>query len=109
MIHIHKYMYISPFMYRYARTHVYRRTRYPFARATLRSITGKLTLMKLVKLMWWPILFAMPATTIFADAPTSDPLPPRQAPKHRAKASGLISRPSPAFESCWMTGTIVAV
>lgn len=46
---------------------------------------------------------------MFADAPTSDPLPPKHAPKARAHARGSRDNPKPASESCFTTGTIVAV
>ena len=63
-----------------------------------------------VKVSGYPLLSAIPATTMLALAPMSDPLPPRHAPKQRAQAKGLMSRPRSSFEASWtMMGTMVAV
>lgn len=49
------------------------------------------------------------AMTMLADAPIKVPLPPKQAPKARAHASGRMEMPSTASTICIITGTMVAV
>lgn len=56
-----------------------------------------------------PSFSAIPVITTFADAPTSDPLPPKHAPNAKENDSASKSNPKSAYDSCSTTGTIVAV
>ena len=60
--------------------------------------------------MLYPLFEAIPAVTIFADAPNNVPLPPKHAPKLKAHAKVLRGRAS-GSSSCkiLIIGIIVAV
>mmetsp|Transcript_20135 Transcript_20135/g.55820 ORF Transcript_20135/g.55820 Transcript_20135/m.55820 type:complete len:210 (-) Transcript_20135:865-1494(-) len=77
--------------------------------ATERVMAGNPTFMKSRKEMWWPSDSALPAMTMLALAPMRVPLPPKQAPKASAQASGSIEMPSTECTICSMMGTMVAV
>ncbi len=62
-----------------------------------------------MKLNATPLRSAMPATVRLADAPTSVPLPPRQAPSDRHHHSGLILSGPPNVDAMLLiSGIIVA-
>mmetsp|Transcript_8380 Transcript_8380/g.17974 ORF Transcript_8380/g.17974 Transcript_8380/m.17974 type:complete len:206 (+) Transcript_8380:75-692(+) len=72
-------------------------------------MAGIPTLKKYTKVMWCPSAAALPAITMLALAPMRVPLPPKQAPKARAHASGSIAMPGTSAASCLRMGTMVAV
>mmetsp|Transcript_36916 Transcript_36916/g.75676 ORF Transcript_36916/g.75676 Transcript_36916/m.75676 type:complete len:229 (-) Transcript_36916:117-803(-) len=77
--------------------------------ATEIIMTGKPTLKKSMKEMWCPSTSAFDAITMLAEAPMRVPLPPKQAPKASAQASGSMLMPTTLATIFCMTGTMVAV